>query len=234
MSIATSLSIKAPLPAPSTDEKLGESQLKLAPPSHSSFTFKASDPPRVNTTAARLMLPVIVEPAAPDLAPNMFRPLAPGMELAGAPTVYVRPSEADSVIMRSEKFLEIGKFKEKILADKTTGQLSQRGFSTTVVPRSRLFSRSYQVLVGPFGNDGEAETAHKDLASLGFTPRSYERGKRDFNMPSQLRVGNTRMPVGYCLISWESYVPDAIVKFEDDRGSRSHRSGQMGETRPQV
>ncbi len=218
VSIAPSLSIKPPSPAPSTDEKLGESQLKLAPPSHSSFTFKASDPPRVNTTAARLVLPGIVEPAAPDLAPNMFRPLAPRMELAGAPTVYVRPSEADSLIMRSEKFLEIGKFKEKILADKTTGQLSQRGFSTTVVPRSRLFSRSYQVLVGPFGNDGEAETAHKDLASLGFTPRSYERGKRDFNMPSQLRVGSTRIPFGYCLISWESYVPDAIVKFEDDRG----------------
>jgi hypothetical protein len=130
----------------------------------------------------------------------------------------VGASKADSLIMRSEKFLEIGKFKEKLLADKTTGQLSQHGFLATVVPRSRLFGRSYQVLVGPFGNDGDAEAAHKDLASLGFTPRSYERGKRDFNLPAQLRIGNARMPVGYCLISWESYVPDAIVKFEDERG----------------
>ncbi len=220
VSIAVPLSAKASPSPSSTNENLRASQLELsAPTSRSSFAFKAPDPPRINATATRLSLPGIAESATPDTAPNIFRPLAPGMDLAGAPTVYVGPSKADSVIMRSEKFLEIGKFKEKLLADKTTGQLSQRGFPTTVVPRSRLFGKSYQVLVGPFGNDRDAETAHKNLASLGFTPRSYERGKRDFNLPTQLRVGNTRMPVGYCLISWESYLPDAIVKFEDEKGS---------------
>jgi len=220
-SLVAPLSAKTSSTAPSLTENLGASQPELSssPTSRSSFAFKASAPARINATAKRITLPGIDESATPDPAPNMFRPLTPRTELAGAPTVYVGPSNVGSAIMRSEKFLEVGRFKEKLLADKTTGQLSQRGFPTTVVPKSRLFGKSYQVLVGPFGNDGDAETAHKDLASLGFTPRSYERGKRDFNLPTQLRVGSARIPVGYCLISWESYVPDAIVKFEDVRGS---------------
>jgi len=120
--------------------------------------------------------------------------------------------------MRSEKYLEIGKFKEKLLADRTTGQLSQLGFPATVIQRNRFLGKSYQVLVGPYGSDLDAEAVHKNLASLGFTPRSYERGQRDFSLPPVLKVGGTHLPVGYCMISWESYTPDAIVKFESDRG----------------
>jgi hypothetical protein len=120
--------------------------------------------------------------------------------------------------MRSEKYLEVGKFKEKLLADKTTGRLSQLGFPATAVQRNPFWGKSYQVLVGPYGSDGEAEAVHKDLASRGFAPRSYERGKRNFNLPPAMKVGGTRLPVGYCVISWESYIPDAIVKIEDDRG----------------
>jgi hypothetical protein len=88
-----------------------------------------------------------------------------------------------------------------------------------VIQRNRLFGKSYQVLVGPYESDPEAETIHKNLTSLGFTPRSYERGKRDFSLPPKLKVGGSELPVGYCVISWESYSPNAIVKFEDIRGT---------------
>jgi hypothetical protein len=120
--------------------------------------------------------------------------------------------------MRPEKYLELGKFKEKLLADKTTGQLSQLGFPASIVPWSRFFGKSYQVLVGPYETDREAQAAQNDLASLGFAPRSYERGRRDFFLPPALRISGTRLPVGDCVISWESYTPNAIVKFADARG----------------
>jgi SPOR domain len=140
------------------------------------------------------------------------------MELAGKPALRIVPSKVDSSGMPSEKFLEVGKFKEKLLADKATDQLTQKGFPAAVVQKTRFLSKSFQVLVGPYGTDTEAEAVHKDLASMGFTPRSYERGKRDLNMPPGMKVGSNHLPDGFCVISWESYIPDAIVKVEDDNG----------------
>ena len=73
---------------------------------------------------------------------------------------------------------------------------------------------SYQVLVGPFGNEAEAELAHANLVSRGFKPRSYERGSRSLTFSSGLTVNGARLPVGDFVVTWESYVPDAVVKFE--------------------
>lgn len=187
-------------------------------PARSGFAFKVSDPPRVKSP--QLVRPAIpaIESATPDSSANLFASIAPETVSVARPTVYVTPSSFETGLMVSHKYLEVGKFKEKLLADRTTQQLSRRGFATEVVARSRLFGKSYQVLAGPYPDDREAESAHKELASLGFTPRSYERGKRDLFLPAGLRVGSTIVPVGSCTISWESYIPDAIVRFEDERG----------------
>jgi len=185
--------------------------------SHSDPSVKVSGTPAVSSTAGRPLVPEIV--VAPTSEPSpMFGATAPEMEPASRPRIHIEPSEVGDIGMRSEKYLEIGKFKEKLLADRTTGQLSQLGFPATVIQRNRFLGKSYQVLVGPYGSDLDAEAVHKNLASLGFTPRSYERGQRDFSLPPVLKVGGTHLPVGYCMISWESYTPDAIVKFESDRG----------------
>ena len=119
----------------------------------------------------------------------------------------------------SEKYLEIGKFEEKLWADKATGQLSQLGFVAAVIEKNRWRENPDQVLVGPYRSDAEAEAAHTYLASLGFTARSLERGTRNFQLPAALRVGGTRLPAGNCVISWESYIPDAVVKIEGDKGT---------------
>jgi len=37
-------------------------------------------------------------------------------------------------------------------------------------------------------------------------------------LPPALKVGSTHLPVGSCMISWESYSPNAIVKFESGGG----------------
>jgi SPOR domain/PilZ domain len=177
-----------------------------------------SDTASLGSSVGRPSAPSMV--AAPAADPNLrISPAtAPEMEPENPARFHIEPSKVEDNRMRSEKYLELGKFKEKLLADKTTGQLSQLGFPATVIPWSRFFGKSYQVLVGPYETDREAQAAQKDLASLGFAPRSYERGKRDFFLPPALRVSGTRLPVGDCVVSWESYTPNAIVKFADARG----------------
>jgi cell division protein FtsN len=149
-----------------------------------------------------------------------------GMVLA-ASAMAVEPAKMPGVVEPSkeigrsgggsEKYLEVGKFKEKLLAGEKNEELSKLGFPSTVAVKNRLLGKTYQVLVGPYGDDQQAEAAHKSLASHGFTPRSYERGKRDFALPRELIVGGKRLPAGYCVVSWESYLPDAVVKIEAEQ-----------------
>ncbi len=164
------------------------------------------------------LIPEIVVAPSSEPSASMFAVTTPEMAPTSLPGVYIEPSKGGDIGMRSEKYLEVGKFKEKLLAERTTVQLSQLGFPANVIQRNRFLGKSYQVLVGPYGSDNDAEAVHKDLASLGFTPRSYERGQRDFSLSSGLKVGGTHLPVGNYVISWESYTPNAIVKFESGRG----------------
>lgn len=192
-----------------------------SPAAHSlsASSIKPFDTPTMNSAPDRRSVPEISINPVSDLGVSMLRATAPEMEMAKPPGVDIEPSKVEGSGMRSEKYLEVGRFKEKLLADKTTGRLSQLGFPAAMIQRNRFFrGKSYQVLVGPYGDDHEAEVAHKDLASLGFKPRSYERGNRDFTLSRILKVGGTNLPVGSCLISWESYTPDAIVKIESYRG----------------
>jgi len=154
--------------------------------------------------------------ADPDV--SLLRAPAPDLKLTNRLGVHIEPLKVEGMAVGSEKYLEVGKFKEKPTADKQTSRLSELGFPAKTIPRSRFSGKSYQVLVGPYGSDFAAETVHKDLTSFGFTPRSYERGTRDFKLPRTLEVDSRRLPVGDCVISWESYTPDAIVKFESDKG----------------
>ena len=161
---------------------------------------------------------------ASDSKASVGRSPAPEVELAVRPGVHVDPSKveeskAEGMGAHSEKYLEVGKFKEKVFADKATGQLSQLGFVAAIIEKNRWRGKSYQVLVGPYLSDAEAEAVHKHLTSLGFTPRSLERGTRNFQLPAALRVGGTSLPAGNCVISWESYIPDAVVKIESDKGT---------------
>jgi hypothetical protein len=142
----------------------------------------------------------------------------PLMSSASLPTFHIEQVRAADSGSLSEKFLEVGKFKEKVWADKTTVKLSQFGYATKVIPKNNAWKKSYQVVVGPFGTDPEAEAAHKNLVSNGFEPRSFERGTRGFRFPRTLKVAGTSVPMGDCTIRWESYMPDAIVKIESKNG----------------
>ena len=156
---------------------------------------------------------------APTSEPSvdMLRPAVAQVNLVAQPLVRIEQSKQGGNGSPAEKFLEVGKFNNRVWVDRTTEKLSQFGFPVSVVQKNNLWKKSYQVLVGPYGTDQEAETVHKTLASRGFRPRSFERGSRDFRMPRVMKVDGANLPVGDCTISWESYLPNAIVKIQTNR-----------------
>jgi cell division protein FtsN len=208
-------------PASSHPVKLEAATPVTVPPMTAVSTQQATDTP-VRAAAATGSSPVNSStPSAPllpatDVATE-FQPIprvlstVPEIESANRTSVPVDNR------LPSEKYLEVGKFRDKVWAQKTTDKVAQLGFHAIVIRKGHLWTNSYQVLVGPYGNDGDAEAAHKNLASRGFTPRSFERGSRNFSLRPGLTLNGTRMPAGDCIIRWESYMPNAIVKFEDRR-----------------
>jgi PilZ domain/SPOR domain len=178
-----------------------------------------SKPAPSPSTPARPSLPAIAIAPASEPSTDMLRPAVAQVNLAAQPLVRVEQSKPEGTESPAEKFLEVGRFNNRVWADKTTDKLSQFGFPVSVVQKNSFWKKSYQVLVGPYGTDQEAETVHKTLASRGFTPRSFERGSRDFRIPRALRLDGASLPVGECTISWESYLPDAIVKIQMNRST---------------
>jgi len=222
----TAASIQAPLqekPAatatlPATRSYEVKPQTKgPATSSPSAPSVKPSEPPALTPTPDRPQSPSMDIASASDPDSKILRSSLP--ELAKQPPgLHVEPSKVEGNGIVPEKYLEVGKFREKMLADKTKDNLSQRGFPSTVIQWNRFRGKSYQVLVGPYDGDREADAVLKDLVSLGFAPRSYERGKREFRFPPALKVAGMHLPAGDCVISWESYTTDASVKIEDNKG----------------
>jgi cell division septation protein DedD len=128
----------------------------------------------------------------------------------------VESARAENADATSQMFFEVGGFKNKQQAHNATEKLTQLGFPATSVHKNHLWTDAYHVLVGPYGDDEEAEATHQNLVSQGFKPRPFERGSRTLVLRSGVTLNGTHMPVGECIISWESYVSDAAVKFVHD------------------
>lgn len=214
---AESQTVAAPIPRP---DSLPTVTAAVAESLRGEVEGPASGIPALRLTPGRPLVPRLVVTPTADPDTSLLRAPAPGMEWTNRLGVHIEPLKVEGSARGSEKFLEVGKFKERPLADKQTSRLSQLGFPVKLTQQARFAGKSYQVLVGPYGSDAEAEAVHKDLASFGFTPRSYERGSREFRLPRALEVDSRHLPVGDCLVRWESYTPDAIVTFEGDRGPR--------------
>src|SRR5262249_8364072 len=89
--------------------------------------------PKSNAALSRPIVPNSTVKAPSEPGPNLFSTglvgAAPAkMELPSSATVLIAPAKAASSGSQAEKFLEIGRFKEKPLADKTKTQIAQLGF----------------------------------------------------------------------------------------------------------
>jgi hypothetical protein len=165
-----------------------------------------SSPPAVS-------LPTTAAPPASSVVPDKIGTVPPDKP-ANNPDVHAEVTgSAGSSGSSPAGYFEVGKFKNNLLADNVADKLGQLGFHAAVVQKGRLWMNSYSVLVGPYGDNHDADAARKDLLLHGFTPRAFEKGSRDFRLPLALTLNGTQVPVGDYTISWESYSPDAVVKF---------------------
>jgi hypothetical protein len=216
--------VSAPIPVYRSDEPVSQPAPRAK-----------SDPVKLEPTVpVRSALPrpilradVVISPALPP-APLSVIPIVPpsnlnpGVFASAPPTVNfssnrIETSEDVGIELPSERYLEVGKFKERFRADQTTDRLGQLGFPAIVTQRGHLWMGSYYVLVGPYGNNREVKAAHQGLMSRGFKPRSFERGSRNFSTRSGFKLNGIPISFGDYFISWESYASDAVVKFEDQR-----------------
>jgi cell division protein FtsN len=203
------LAIKADNPGP----------VKPVPPAPVSLVRPSSATARTVETAPTTSSPPptsspksVAQPEPGDVPVEIGR--APNLESARHSNDRVVDSTAEDTKPQLTTYLEIGKFHEVTWANEATNKVQQLGFPATIVHKGHLWINSYQVLVGPYSNDSDVKWAHAYLQAHGFTPRAYERGSRTFWFPAGLTFHGTRIPVNECVVSWESYVTDAIVKFE--------------------
>ena len=218
--------VSAPIPVYRSDEPVSQPAPRAA----------KSDPVKLEPTVPVRSAPIpradaVISPALPPaslpvipIAPTSN--LNPGVFASAPPTANfssnrIETSKEAGIELPSERYLEVGKFKERFRADQTSDRLGQLGFPAIVTQRGHLWISSYYVLVGPYGNDREVKAAHKGLMSRGFKPRSFERGSRNFSLRSGfklngiLTLNGIPIPFGDYSISWESYASDAVVKFDD-------------------
>ena len=227
----------APLPVPPPEKLLPQPLVNPAEPQQAkieptgplattpAFTpTPAGDPapkapatatPGISSAPLAISLPTIA--VAPDFNINPSKPgTDPQLAPASHPGVQAEDSRTKNADSTSEMYFEVGKFKDELQAHDTTDKLAQLGFPATAVQKGHLWRNSYHVLVGPYGDEDEANVAHENLVSRGFKPRPFERGSRGFSFRSGLTLNGAQTPVGDYTISWESYVSDASVKFLHD------------------
>jgi PilZ domain/SPOR domain len=170
-----------------------------------------------------LVAATISSPPAISLPTNAVAPVSsvvpdkigavPADKPANNSDVHAEVIGKESAASSEAGYFEVGKFKNNLLADNVADRLNQLGFHASVAQKGHLWMNSYSVLVGPYGDDQNAEAARKDLLVHGFSPRAFEKGSRDFRFPLVVTLNGTQVPVGDYTISWESYSPDAVVKF---------------------
>jgi hypothetical protein len=240
---ASSLSaVPAPIPVYRSDEpvpqptpKAGKSDpVKLEP----MVPVRSVPIPRADAVISPALppasLPVIPIAPTSNLNPSVFASAPP---TANFSSNRIETSKEAGIELASERYLEVGKFKERFRADQTTDRLGQLGFPAIVTQRGHLWMSSYYVLVGPYGNDREVKAAHKGLMSRGFKPRSFERGSRNFSLRSAfklngiLTLNGIPIPFGDYSVSWESYASDAVVKFDDKRNVVITTEGKLVKSR---
>ena len=134
-------------------------------------------------------------------------------EPAAQPAVTTQDSRATNTPSTSEVFFEVGKFKNPTLAQNEADKVARLGFPASAVQKGFLWTNSYRILVGPYNDEEQAKTTHDSLISDGFKPRTFERGSRSLTLASTVSTDGGPAPEGDYVISWESYIGNASVKF---------------------
>src|SRR5579872_1171060 len=205
----------ADVAAPST--AAGDLTSKMAA-THAAPATSSESPTMAPSTTALVAVATSADATGPTTAaisaPDSNKPgAAPKLEVANQPGIHTEGGNAANADSRRELYFEVGKFKNVFQARDETDRLAQLGFPVTSVEKGHLWSNSVHVLVGPYGDEDQAKATHENLLTNGFKPRPFEKGWRNFTLVSSVMLNGARTPEGDYIVSWESYIGDASVKF---------------------
>jgi hypothetical protein len=215
-------------PTPAT-AKPQPAAVEPAKPAVTSFSTVANPVPKPSVTAAppAMSLPsstTSLAKAAPTILPVAamasnanLNPVktnaATKVEPAKPQGVQTEDAGANNIDLTRELYFDVGKFKNQLQAHDETDKLAQLGLPVTAVQKGFLWTNSYHVLVGPYGDEGKAKVTQDALVSSGFKPLPFEKGWRTFKFISSVTLNGAPTPQGEYTISWESYIGNASVKF---------------------
>jgi PilZ domain/SPOR domain len=151
---------------------------------------------------------------------------APKVEPAKPAKVQTEDSGGANIDLTRELYFDVGKFKNQLQAHDETDKLAQLGLPVSAVQKGFLWTNSYHVLVGPYGDEGKAKVTQDALVSSGFKPRPFEKGWRTFKLISSVTLNGAPTPQGEYTISWESYIGNANVKFTRNSNVVSESDGK--------
>ena len=204
-SSANSESPRPAKPAPVEVASAGtDAPATSASPKHEPVPTPAKLEPASTSSPAT---PVVLAASGPKLDTT------PTSAPASTPGIRTEESRSGSTPSTLEMFFEVGKFKNPLLAHDQADKVAQLGFPAKAVHKHFLWTNSYQVLVGPYSDEESAKTTHDTLVSNGYKPETFQKGSHSLILASALSTDGGPAPEGEYVVSWESYIDNASVKF---------------------
>ncbi|HXW55163.1 MAG TPA: SPOR domain-containing protein [Candidatus Cybelea sp.] len=225
---ASSVSTTRPMARPGAQEPLLATVTKAAPRDRSKPAVAITPAPAVAFSAVESLPLTPVAPTAVPVSPETAqgalaasRDAASGEKVLAA-TAADRASETenaeDALEINSDmplgKYFEVGKFKDELAASQILSGLNKLEFQAVVLPKSLLWMKSYEVLVGPYHDEQDAQSARRNLQAQGYKPRSLGKHSRELNVvvPWVNPNGGPEERDDF-IVTWEAYSADASVKF---------------------
>lgn len=220
---AAATTVSKPFP---NDEKLPLPKLTTVTPRIHAKLAPAIAPAPVVPSASISSLPLMpIAPAPPFVALEGAHLASP--EKVSAAKAVDLPGEnenAEDILeinsgMPLGKYFEVGKFKDKSVANQKRHDLEEHGFRTVVLPKSLLWMKSYQVLVGPYHNEPDAQRASRNLRAEGLKPRSLGEHSRQLTLVAPSRTTIDAAEGDAFIVTWETYSAEASVRLVANRQS---------------
>jgi PilZ domain/SPOR domain len=207
-------------PAPRRDKPSLPTLKTVAPRIHSKLPPAMTPAPAVPSpliTSLPLLSPA---PTSVSVPPQGARLASPEKVLAAKAVDRSDESEnAEDILeinsdMPLGKYFEVGKFKDELAANQRRRDLEELGFRTAVLPKSGLWMKSYEVFVGPYHDEQDAQRARRNLHADGLKPRSLGEHSRQLTLvaPSVNPAGGAAERDDF-IVTWEAYSEEANVKL---------------------
>jgi len=211
--LASTTPAPAPAPPPAASLPLSSATPAFAAPAPAATNASQRDAIASQPAASAPQLASLASPATLSNPPSVVAKAAdqPGENEDAEDVVEINSG------MPLGKYFDVGKFKDEFAASQIERSLTDLGFRTVVLPKSLLWMKSYNVLVGPYRNAQDAESASHSLQSHGYKPRSLPKRSRELTLAAPgmnpFIVFSEDKDTDNLIVTWETYSAQATVRF---------------------